>query len=1119
MGLKIIYGRAGSGKSEYCFREISKIIDKEKNIYLITPEQFSFTAEKRLMETVGKKAIINAEVITLSRMADRALQDIGETRKSLSKTGKAMLVFDILNKNKKNLKFLGKSDENIDLGINSITELKKHGVTTEKLKEEIQNIESKYLQTKLEDILLLYENYEQAINSEYIEETDKLTKLSQHIQEIEFLKDSIIYIDEFSGFTYPEYQVIKELAKVTKEINITICTDKLEISENPDTDIFYSSKITINKLMQILEKENIKPEKAIYLEDSPRFKTKELKFLEKNIYNKKSTKYAEKVENLHLFLAKNQYTEIEYVAKEITKLVRDKKLRYREIGIITKDIEKYSNLAKAIFTKYNIPVFIDEKRELSQNIIIQYILSIFDIMQKNFSKESVFNYAKMGFLKIDQEDIFELENYCTKWGIKQNKWKKDFKYEINEEDKKQKIEHLNELRKIIINPILKLKDEIQKEKTAENITKKIYEFIQENNIEEKLQEKIEKLEENGNIDLANEYKESYQVLIDILDEIVNIFSKKNLSIEEYYQILKIGLKNSGLGKIPGTQDQVTIGDVERSRSHKVKAIFIIGINDGSFPSIKKEEGFLGDEDRQILKQDGIELAKGTLENLYEDNFNIYKALATAENEIYLSYCSADNEGKSLRPSVLIHKIKKIYPELQETSDVVNPKYEITNKLATYEELLENIAKKQEGKEVEKIWNTVYNYYIKSEDMKQKLKQDLEGINYTNIPQNLDSNLVEKLYGNTLTTSVSKLERYQSCNFSYYLQYGLKLKEKEELKVQNFDTGSFMHETIDTFFKKVKEQNIKLGDLIADEEKIKEIVNKIIEEELENGKNYSFKETAKYKILVRRLKRIISKALKFIIESLVYSDFSIEGTEIEFDKKGKYKPIEIPLENGKKVEIIGKIDRIDTAMSEDGKYLRIIDYKSSAKNIDLNEVYAGLQIQLLTYLDAACKEEDLIPAGVLYFGLIEQMIKADKKITEQEIDNKLRENFKMKGLILADVKVIEMQDNNLKNGGTSKIIPAGITSKGEINKRSTSGVNSEEFKILQKYIIKTIKEISKEILKGRIELKPYNKKGKTPCEYCSYKSICGFDTRLCNNTYNFIDKKSNDDVIKKMKEEI
>lgn len=329
----------------------------------------------------------------------------------------------------------------------------------------------------------------------------------------------------------------------------------------------------------------------------------------------------------------------------------------------------------------------------------------------------------------------------------------------------------------------------------------------------------------------------------------------------------------------------------------------------------------------------------------------------------------------------------------------------------------------------------------------------------------------------------------------------------------------MHEVIDKFFKRVKEQNLELGNLMAEEEIVVKIVDSIVEDELQNANNYRFKETVKYKILVIRLKKIIVKALKFIIESLVYSDFSIEGTEIEFDKKGQYKPIEMVLEDGKRLEIVGKIDRIDTAKSEDGNYLRIIDYKSSAKNIDLNEVYAGLQIQLLTYLDAVCKEEELLPAGVLYFGLIEQMIKVDKKITESEIENKLRENFKMKGLILADVKVIQMQDNNLANGGTSKLIPAGITSKGEINKRSTSGVESDEFKILQQYITKIIKDIAKEILRGRIDLKPYNKKGKTPCEYCSYKSICGFDTRLNNNTYNFIDKNSNDQVIKEMSEKI
>ena len=305
-------------------------------------------------------------------------------------------------------------------------------------------------------------------------------------------------------------------------------------------------------------------------------------------------------------------------------------------------------------------------------------------------------------------------------------------------------------------------------------------------------------------------------------------------------------------------------------------------------------------------------------------------------------------------------------------------------------------------------------------------------------------------------------------------------------------------------------------MLAEISKIEVLVDKVIEEKLDNGRKYTFVATAKYKVLIRRLKRIVSKALKYIIEGLVYSDFNIEGTEIEFGKNGKYKPIQLQiLESGKRVEITGKIDRIDTATSDDGRYLRIIDYKSSAKNIDLNEVYAGLQLQLLTYMDAVCKEEDLMPAGVLYFSLLEQIASADKKITEEEIEEKIRKNFKMKGLILADVKIIRMHDNTLKSG-SSKLIPAAITTQDSVNENWTSGVNKEEFKVLQDYIYKTIKQISNEILNGKIDLKPYNKSGKTPCDYCSYKAICGFDTRICGNNYNYIDKKTKDDIITMMK---
>ena len=1114
MGLRIIYGRAGSGKSEYCYKEIAKDIEKNEKIFLITPEQFSFTAEKKLMEAVKTEAVLQAEVVHLSRLAKRVIKEIGIKDDRMSKCGKAMLISHILTMQKKDLKYLSKSEENINLAISSITELKKHGVTVEMLKEQIDKTENIYLKTKLQDISVIYEQYDEQIKQSYIDEADELAILAENIENIKWLKNSVIYIDEFAGFTYSEYQVIKGLIKYAKQVNITITVDNLEQTLNPDTDIFYANKITVKKLQDIVSQNELKLEKPIKMLEVKRFKTPELKYIEGNLFKTQSTKYEQKVENLSMFLAKNQYTEIEYIAKEITKLVKEKKKRYNDIAIITKNIQSYSNLARVIFEKYDIPIFIDEKRELSQNIIIQYVLSIFEILQKNYSKESVFQYAKMGFLEIEQSDIFKLENYCTKWGIKQNKFKKDFVYEL--EKNKQEIEYYNELRKKIIEPIENLKQNIRKGKTAKGITVAIYDFLEKQKIEEKIFLKIQELKEKNREDLVQEYKESYEILVNVLDEIVKIFRDENITINQYANILKQGLKASSLGKIPGTQDQVIMGDVDRSRSHKVDTIFIIGLNDGVYPSINKSEGFLGDEDREYLKKQGIELAKGTLENLYDDKFNIYKAFTTAERELHLSYSSADTEGGALRPSIYITKIKKMFPNLKETSDVIVSDYQITNQKATYDALIEKLAKIEES-ELEPEWKEIYKYFGNNEEWKIKLEKDLQGLNYTNIPQNIEKTTIEKLYGNVLRTSVSKLETYKKCPFSYFLKYGLNLKQKEELKIQNFDTGSFMHEVIDLFFNYVREENIELTELLDEEEKIRKIVNQIIETKLDCGK-YRFTATVKYKILIQRLEKMVTKALKYIVESLVYSDFNVEGTEVEFSKGKEYKPIEIALENGKRIEITGKIDRVDIAKTEDGNYLRIIDYKSSARNVDLNEVYAGVSIQLLTYLDAICEEKDLMPAGILYFNLIEKNVNPKIK-TEEAIEEEIRKQFKMKGLILADIEVMKMQDNNLKEGGTSKLIPAGISAKGGINKRDTSGVDEQEFEVLQKYIGKIIKEIGKEILEGKIELSPTNYKGKTPCRYCEYHAICGFDARNNKNKYDYIENLSKDDIIRKMNKEV
>ena len=489
MGLRIIYGKAGSGKSEYCFNQIAKNINNHK-IYIITPEQFSFTAEKKLMDAIQTNSIFNAEVITFNRMAYRVMQEIGFANKTnLTKCGKAMLIYDILHKNKQQLKFLGKSSENIEIVGRGITEFKKHGITVNMLKKEIKNQEDRYLKSKLEDMELVYEEFENAIIQKYIDENDTLTILAEYIDKVNLFDDSIIYIDEFAGFTKQEYDIITKLLKLTNQVNITICADNLEENTSPEKDVFYANKITASRLYKIAKENNININEPINCSKVYRFKNDELQHLEENIFAVPYKKYEKNVENIKVFLANNQYSEIENVAKNILSLVKDNGYRYNNISVITKNIDTYSGLIKAIFKQYDIPVFIDEKKDLSHNIVVKYIISILEIFARNWSYESVFNYLKIGFTDIDDEDIYKLENYCIKWGITGSKWyKSDWKYGIVEDEKQ--ILRFNELRKNIINPLIEFKEIISKNKTAKEITKELYELKKKKNIEEKINKKI-----------------------------------------------------------------------------------------------------------------------------------------------------------------------------------------------------------------------------------------------------------------------------------------------------------------------------------------------------------------------------------------------------------------------------------------------------------------------------------------------------------------------------------------------------------------------------------------------------------------------------------------------------
>lgn len=1129
MSLQIIYGRSGCGKTQYIFNEISKNIDNGRKKYIITPEQFSFSAEKELLRSLEDEeqnsAVINAEVLTFARMAHRVSSEVGGSNKTvLSNCGKSMLIYSILSNKKNNLKFLGKSESNIDMVMTQITELKKHGVTLENLKTLMEQVGENdlYLENKLQDIYTVYSKFQEKIVNNYVDENDALTILESQLDATDMFKNTEIYIDEFVGFTKQEYAVIAKLLKQASKVTITVTSNSMEKTDEASNDIFFSNKETIEKILRIAKETKTDVEEPVFLEKIYRFKSKELNHIERNLYNFPYKKYDGIVENLSLFLANNQYSEIEEVARRILKLVRSKKFRYRDISVITKNIDVYSNLCKAIFKEYDIPVFIDEKRDLSQNILVKYLISILDIFARNWSYDSVFNYIKCGFLNITPSDIYLLENYALKWEIKGSKWyKADWNFHDEDSTGKATIDHINELRREIVTPLVELKNNLSGNKTAKQISENLYNFLIKNNIDKVLENKIKDLNDMQKVDIAAEYETSWKIVMQVLDEIVLVFGDENITFESYMQILKTGLGESKLGTIPMAQDEVTVGDVDRSRSHKIKAVFIIGLNDGMFPSINRAEGFLNDDDREKIKQNGVELAKGTIDRIYEDNFNIYKAFTTAEERIFLSYSSSDMEGKSLRPSVLVSRIKKIFEGLKETSDVIYRKSEISTKENTFKELLINLRQFRDGEEIAQKWFDAYNLYNESEEWHEKLASAIKALNYTNTAEKIKKENVEKMYGSTLKTSVSRLEQYSGCPFSYYLKYGLKLNDKETFNVEAVDTGSFMHDVIDNFFGVIEERNINLKE-ITDEE-LEKIVAEIVSEKLKLNRNYIFTTTEKYKVLSNRLQKVVTMSVKYIVQSLKQSEFEVFGHEVEFGGKGQYKPITVTTDDGRRVEIIGKIDRVDIMKNPDGTYVRIIDYKSSVKNIDLNQVASGLQLQLLTYLNETCKVENFIPAGVLYFNLTNPTIGTDKNLTDEEVEEKIRQEFKMKGLILADVNIIKKMDTNIENEpkGISKIIPATIKKDGEISDRGTSAVTKEQFNYLQKYMEKIIKQISEEILQGNIEVKPYYNAStkKTPCEYCKYKSICRFDENTKNNEYKYISKLNKDAVLEIIKNKV
>ncbi|MDM0506807.1 helicase-exonuclease AddAB subunit AddB [Clostridium perfringens] len=1151
MGLKIIYGRAGTGKSTFCINQIKKKINNSptNKLILLVPEQFTFQTENKVLNAIGERYVLNAEVLSFKRLAHNVFNECGgATRTIMGDAGKSMLIFKVLEDLGDNMTVFKNASRQkgfIDIASKTITEFKKYNVNNEVLDLTINEIEDENLKMKMEELKDVFNEFNSRLHEGYVDEEDQLLLLNEKLDGCSLYDGAEIWIDEFSSFTPNQLSVIGKLLKRAKSVNITLSIDEVNLPKG-ESDLFVATKNTEKRLMNLIQEEGIAFNGYINLnEDIPyRFKeNKELAHIERQLYAYPFKQYRGKNNSLRLYRANNNYDEIEFVAKDILRLVREKQYRFKDISVICRDVDNYEKVVSAIFSEYEIPYYIDKKIDIASNPLIVFINSAVDIISKNWTYESMFKYLKTGLIKEFRgiegaEFIDELENYVLAYGIKGKKWMEEWvnysssilKEEDISEENKQRLERLNDIRETIVTPLDEFNKQCKGKKTLKEFATILYEFLDSKlDIMDTIDKYVEYFKENDMAIEAKEYSEVRDIFIDVLEQAVDVLGNEVMDLNEFMKVLNIGLSQYEMGLIPVALDQVNIGDITRIKSRGTKALYIIGVNDGVLPSASKEEGILSDNDREILLEKGISLASDTRTKIFEEQFLVYTAFTIAEEYLFVTYPLADFEGKSQRPSIIVHRLKKILPNVKEESEgfkLVNDKYEkISAKIPTLNELMIAIRKNYDGAEIEDYWKYVYDWYLREPKWKERIEYVRKGLEYTNLENNISKEKAKKLYEdnkNKISLSVSRLERYAQCPFAYYIQYGLKAKDRKIYEFTAPDLGSFMHEILDEFTNEIKEKDLKWSDL--SKENCRNIINSLVDNQVKNNKSSILNSSKRYSYFTDRFKRILTKSVMVISEQMKRSDFEIYKNELAFGFSKDVNSIKLDLPSGESFYLNGRIDRVDKLNLEGETYLRIIDYKTGSKKFDLNKFYNGLQMQLLVYLDALINnsenivENQAMPGAILYFRIDDPILKSKGDLTEEEIKSEVLKELKLEGLLLDDVKVVKAMDNTLEPGTHSLIIPANMKKAGDLGKNKAL-ITMEQFELLRKYVNEKMVEICQNMIEGKIDIEPCKENKNIVCDYCNYSHICQFDSSLEDNRYKVIPKKKDEEIWKSINEKV
>lgn len=1122
MALQFVIGRSGSGKStalyEYIIEESLK--HPRTNYLVLTPDQFTLDTQKRIIGMHPNHGTLNIDILSFHRLAHKVFSEIGtEPGVILEDLGKSMVLQKILGKKKDSLPLFSSNRDKmgfIDELKSLLSEFYQYGITRENLKKQLEKEkEGSLLHEKLTELLVVMEEMEEFMGEEYIVAEQILSVLARRAKEAKSLKNSVIVLDGFTGFTPVQYELLESLLPLCSMMYVTVTMDEEEVRFQKilDYELFSVSKETIASLRKIAHDREIPilSDWIVTGEKGRFFNHPELQFLERNIFRPGQKVYEKKTENISLYRLQDPEEEALFAAKTISRLVREKGYRYRDIAVISGDPRRYSMRLSRIFEDYEIPSFMDDTQGMRSHPLVECVRGIFALFEYDFSYESVCHYAKNGMTNLKKEDADALDNFLFATGLRgYSALSGEFKKKPRKMSEKL-FGQAETARKVLMEELSEVSLVFRKKRgRVRDYMEALYLYMVKMDYEEKLREEAKRFEEEGQFVFQSAYQQVYGALLELLDKIVDILGDEELDLKELRKIMDAGLDEMELGVIPPGPDQVVVGDMERTRLSGIKVLIFLGLNEGVIPKPAKGGGILSDMDRENLGNQEFHLAPGAKQSTGMEQFYLYLGLTKPSETLYLTFAKVDHQGKSIRPSYLVGRMQMLFPNLSVYDETEEDRALFTMK-SSLPYIRRGLSQWFLG-EATKEEEDFLNWLFQTEEGKKWILDALKGRFYTNGESNLSEAAAKAIYGLSMEGSVTRLEQYAGCPFAHFLRYGLMLGERQKYQLRSADLGQILHKCLELVIKETKIRG--KGFRFLSEEDRNHLAVQCLRRAVEEYDSSIFHSSARNEAAIDRMERLVKRTVWALQEQLKKSDFEPAELEWHFQSRKDLDAVKLTLDQGASMELLGVIDRIDCYEDEENLYLKITDYKSGMQTFQMSDIYHGLSLQLVVYLNAAMEKarqdqgKNVVPAGIFYFHIQDPLVELKEG---ESPDDALLSQFDLSGLVLDEKEVVEHLDF-----GEEKAIPVSYKKDGNFTS-SSSVASREQFGVLGDFVKKQMTAYGNEIMKGNIAIRPFKEDKRTACDYCEYKGVCGFDPSFEENRYKKLKKQSTKDVWDKLEE--